>query len=225
VAFELESSPGSRRYAEVVVMKLRLPLALAVALVVHAVPVLASEGNGLTVKGDEFQWPRWQGRLSMSSASPASTRTFGPANPGLSGLTLMGDYYLTGSLLGAKRAGGLRATSGVVIGPRSLAAANLGAGSAGNGFNVDRRVTGQATNVLPGDSSVDAPTLPYVGIGYTGLSPRGGWSFNADVGVVSLSPGNAAKLGRFFGGGQSLDDAVRDMRWSPVLQLGVSYSF
>jgi hypothetical protein len=90
---------------------------------------------------------------------------------------------------------------------------------------VNRRVTGQATNVLPGDSSVDAPTLPYVGIGYTGLSPRGGWSFNADVGVVSLSPGNAAKLGRFFGGGQSLDDAVRDMRWSPVLQLGVSYSF
>ena len=206
-------------------MKLRLPIALALALAGHSIPVFAGEANGLTVNEEEFQWPRWQGRLSMSSASPAWTRTLGSTNPGLSGLTLMGDYYLTGSLLGAKRVGGFRATSGVVIGPRSLAAANLGAGSSGNGFNVDRRLTGQPSNVLPGDSSVDAPTLPYVGIGYTGLSPRGGWSFNADVGVVSLSPGNAVKVGRFFGGGQSLDDAVRDMRWSPVLQLGVSYSF
>jgi len=207
------------------VINFRLPIALAIALAGHVSPLHANEGNGLTVKSDEFQWPRWQGRLSMSSASPAWTRTFGPANPGISGLTLMSDYYLTGSLLGAKRAGGFRATSGVVIGPRSLAAANLGAGSSGYGFNVDRRTTGQVTNVLPGDSSVDAPTLPYVGIGYTGLSPRGGWSFNADLGVVSLSPGNAVKLGRFFGNGQSLDDTVRDMRWSPIVQLGVSYSF
>lgn len=206
-------------------LKLCFPMAFAIALAGHSLSVHANEGNGLTVKGDDFQWPRWQGRLSMSSASPAWTRTFGPANPGVSGLTLMGDYYLTGSLLGAQRAGGFRATSGVVIGPRSLAAANLGAGSSGGGFNVDRRTTGQTTSVLPGDSSVDAPTLPYLGIGYTGLSPRGGWSFNADLGVVSLNPGNAVKLGRWLGGGQSLDDMVRDMRWSPVVQLGVSYSF
>jgi len=206
-------------------MKLRFPIGLAIALIGHSIVVHANEGNGLTVKGDEFQWPRWQGRLSMSSASPAWTRTFGPTTPGLSGLTLMGDYYLTDSLLGPKRAGGFRATSGVVVGPRSVAAANLGAGSSGSGFNVDRRITGQATTALPGDQAVDTPTLPYLGIGYTGLSPRGGWSFNADLGLVSLSPGNAVKLGRFLGGGQSLDDTVRDMRWSPVMQLGVSYSF
>jgi len=207
-------------------MKLRFSIGLAVALAGHPFLSQATEGSGLTVKGDEFQWPRWQGRLSMPSASPAATRTFGPADPGLSGLTLMGDYYLTGSLLGAKRAGGFRATSGVVVGPRSLTAANLGAGSGGNGFNVDRRSTSAPlTAVLPGDQSVDAPTLPYLGVGYTGLSPRGGWSFNADLGVVSLSPGNAVKFGRFLGGGQSLDDTVRDMRWSPVVQLGVSYSF
>jgi len=81
------------------------------------------------------------------------------------------------------------------------------------------------TGVLPGDQAVDSPTLPYLGVGYTGLSPRGGWSFNADLGLVSLSPGNAVKLGRFLGGGQGLDETVRDMRWSPVMQLGVSYSF
>jgi len=207
-------------------MKLRFSVCLAIALAGHPLLTHATEGSGLTVNGDDLQWPRWQGRLSMSSASPATTRTFGAANPGLSGLSLMGDYYLTGSLLGAKRAGGFRATSGVVVGPRSLAAANLGAGSGGNGFNVDRRVTpAPLTAVLPGDQAVDAPTLPYLGVGYTGLSPRGGWSFNADLGLVSLSPGNAVKFGRFLGGGQSLDDTVRDMRWSPVVQLGVSYSF
>jgi hypothetical protein len=207
-------------------MKLRFSIGLAIALAGAPFLTHATEGNGLTVKGDDFQWPRWQGRLSMSTASTATTRTFGPANPGLSGLTLMGDYYLTGSLLGTKRAGGFRATSGVVVGPRALAAANLGAGSGGNGFNVDRRSTSASmTGVLPGDQAVDSPTLPYLGVGYTGLSPRGGWSFNADLGLVSLSPGNAVKLGRFLGGGQGLDDTVRDMRWSPVMQLGVSYSF
>ena len=206
-------------------MNLRFLIGLAIALVGHSIHVHANDGNGLTVRADEFQWPRLQGRLSLSSASPAWTRTFGAATPGVSGLTLMGDYYLTGSLLGAKRAGGFRATSGVVVGPRSAAAANLGAGSSGSGFNVDRRTTGQAITALPGDQAVDTPTLPYLGIGYTGLSPRGGWSFNADLGLVSLSPGNAVNIGRFLGGGQSLDDTVRDMRWSPVVQLGVSYSF
>ena len=43
--------------------------------------------------------------------------------------------------------------------------------------------------------------------------------------MVSLSPGTAVKLGKVFTGNQALDDTVRDMRWSPVLQLGVSYSF
>src|SRR5687768_11148629 len=134
-----DAPPGFRRHEEVVVMKLRYSIGLAIALAGHPFFAQAIEGSGLTVRGEEFQWPRWQGRLSMNSASPATTRTFGPANSGLSSLSLMGDYYLTGSLIGNKRAGGFRATSGVVVGPRSRAAANLGAGSGGNGFNVDRR--------------------------------------------------------------------------------------
>jgi hypothetical protein len=38
---------------------------------------------------------------------------------------------------------------------------------------------------------------------------------------MALNPGSGLRLGR----GQSLDDVVRDMRLTPVLQLGVSYSF
>ena len=75
------------------------------------------------------------------------------------------------------------------------------------------------------DLSTDSPSLPYFGLGYTGLSPSGGWSFSTDLGLVSLRPGGAIKLGRVFTGAQNLDDTLRDMHWSPMLQLGVSYSF
>jgi hypothetical protein len=68
-------------------------------------------------------------------------------------------------------------------------------------------------------------TLPYIGVGYSSLAARSGWSFSADLGVVSQSPGNVVRFGRVFGGSQSLDDVIRDMRLAPVVQLGVSYSF
>ena len=184
-------------------------------------------GNGLSVNADDLNWPRWQGRISLatlpdrSSLPPLSDS----ARPGLGSLSLMGDYYVTRSLLGPKQAGGFRATSGVMIGPRSLARAGPVPGLLqGGSVRVDRRLFGPTAS-LPGDAATDMPTLPYVGVGYTGLSPRGGWSFSADLGVVSLSPSSAVKFGRVFTGAQSLDDTVRDMRWSPMLQLGVSYSF
>ena len=47
----------------------------------------------------------------------------------------------------------------------------------------------------------------------------------ADVGVMALNPGSAVKLGRVVGGNQSLDDVLREMRLSPLVQVGVSYSF
>jgi len=73
------------------------------------------------------------------------------------------------------------------------------------------------TNDVAGDNA----TLPYLGIGYTGLSPRNGWGFSADLGLVAKNPGNALRAG----GGQSLDEMIRDMRMTPLLQLGVSYAF
>lgn len=182
--------------------------------------VHAADGNGLTVSPDDLYWPRLQTRVSV--LVPASRATPGAAlNPApAASLGLMGDYYMTGSLLGPRRAGGFRATSGVVIGPRTQA---LTLGSAGAG--ADRRVFGPSPAILPGDAASDTATVPYLGVGYTGLSTRGGWSFSADLGMMSLAPSGVVKLGRVFSGSQSLDDTLRDMRWSPVLQLGVSYSF
>ncbi len=181
----------------------------------------ASDGNGLTVSSDDLYWPRWQTRVSV--LVPAARATPGIAvNQAMPpSLGLMSDYYMTGSLLGSRRAGGFRATSGVVIGPRAQAV-TLGVPG---GLGAERRVFGLSPAVLPGDATTDTATLPYLGVGYTGISARGGWSFSADLGMMSLTPSGVVKLGRVFNGSQSLDDTLRDMRWSPVLQVGVSYSF
>ena len=48
--------------------------------------------------------------------------------------------------------------------------------------------------------------------------------FSADVGLMSLSPGNIGRFGRVVNGSQNFDDAVRDLRLSPVLQFGFTYA-
>ena len=93
-------------------------------------------------------------------------------------------------------------------------------------FSVDRRsVGGLQLPGLPDTSPDSSGAVPYLGVGYTGLSGKAGWGFSADLGVMALNPGSAANLGRVFGNVQNLDDVLRDMRLSPLVQVGVSYSF
>jgi hypothetical protein len=173
----------------------------------------AQASDGFTATSEQLQWARWQGRMSLGTE---------PAGLKLNTVSLMGDYYFTGSLLGSRRAGGFRATSGLLLGPRTQSWLGQPGLSAGNSFSIATQAFGQPA-ALPaaGDSPADNATLPYLGLGYTGLSLRGGWSFNADLGLVARSPGNVVKFGR----SQSLDDSVRELRLSPLLQFGVSYSF
>jgi len=157
-------------------------------------------------------WSQFQGRLSLGTASPSlrvDAPGFDTSSLKLSSLSLMADYYLIGTPAQAGLGGGLRATSGVLFGSRSAPWSSPGGGGA---FSVDRRSLG-----APADPAGDAGTVPYLGIGYTGLSVKGGWGFSADLGVT------AGRFGRNLG--QSLDDQVRELRLAPVLQLGVSYSF
>jgi hypothetical protein len=173
----------------------------------------ANDGAGITPSAEQLQWARWQGRMSVG-AEPAGLK--------LNTVSLMGDYYFTGSLLGSRRAGGFRATSGLLLGPRSQSWLGQPGLNAGSSFSIATQVFGQAATLpAAGESPSDNATLPYLGLGYTGLSPSGGWSFNADLGLVARSPGNVVKFGR----SQSLDDTLRELRLSPLLQFGVSYSF
>lgn len=173
----------------------------------------ASEGSGITPSAEQLPWARWQGRMSIGAEQ---------AGLKLNTVSLMGDYYFTGSLLGTRRSGGFRATSGLLLGPRTQSWLGQPGLNAGRSFSIATQVFGQ-TGTLPaaGETPGDNATLPYLGLGYTGLSLRGGWSFNADLGLVARSPGNVVKFGR----NQSLDDSVRELRLSPLLQFGVSYSF
>jgi hypothetical protein len=145
-------------------------------------------------------------------------------------LSVLGDYYFSNrwasrAVLGASGDGlngGFRATSGLLLGQRSGAYPLLNLANPTRNFNVDLRTAYVPSNE---PAPVEASAVPYVGVGYTGMSSKGGWGFSADVGVMALKPGSAVKLGRVMGGGQSLDDVLREMRVSPMLQLGVSYSF
>lgn len=190
-----------------------------------------AEGDGLTTDAERVPWARFQGRLSYAATTPVvrngSTSVDGTGLR-VSGLSLMGDVYF-GAASGRDKtaAGGFRATSGVLVGPRGTLWGTPTLTPTSGLLNVDRRLFGSSAGSLAyaSDPNNDSGTVPYIGIGYSSPAARSGWSFSADLGMVSLSPGNVVRLGRVFGGGQSLDDVVRDMRLTPVLQLGASYSF
>lgn len=179
----------------------------------------AASGEGLTPDVDSIGWSRWQGRISLVTAAPAWRADLASGdNSGLSfgSARLLGDYYFSSRDLRTGTAGGFRATSGLLVGSR-LTPWSPTLGASGTGISVERRVLAA--------SAVDNGTVPYVGLGWSGASLRSGWAFSADLGVMSLNPGGAVKFGRVLGNLQNLDDVLRDMRLSPMLQLGVSYSF
>ena len=180
----------------------------------------AAQAQGLSVPDS---WSAWHGKVAVGPAPTANRTALLDTNPSFS---LTGDYYFTRSLLGAGTAGGFRASSGLIVGPRSQfwsGQTGLGTGSA---LAVGSRPFGVAANVpYLRDPSLETATSTYLGLGYTGLSARGGWSFSADLGVLAQSPGVAGRVGRVFGAGQNLDDVVRDLRLAPMLQMGVSYAF
>ena len=210
---------------------MRLALKSVVLFVVAAAASAASAagGEGLMAPSDELTWARWQGRVSLGTVAPAWRANLSDAQPSglrINTVSVSGDYYLSGAWLAQPSQGGLRATSGLIVGPRSLAMLGQPSlGAQGSGFSVERRVLAVAVQPSLREAGADLASIPYLGLGYTGLSARGKWSFSADLGWVALSPGNVGRLGRVVGGSQSLDDVLRDLRLAPVFQMGVSYSF
>lgn len=111
--------------------------------------------------------------------------------------------------------------------PRTLVAARLysdyylGAprlGDTGGARLTSGLLLGGRSRPLAAEAPEALQAWPYVGVGYTGASARHGWGFNADLGLAAQNPG-ALRLG------QRLDDAVRELRLQPLLQVEVSYRF
>ncbi|MEP7102395.1 MAG: hypothetical protein ABI781_17930 [Burkholderiales bacterium] len=170
-------------------------------------------------------WARWQGRLSLGSTSTPWRLGADSPVPKFSSASLMGDYYFGRSLASPALLGGFRATTGLMVGPRSMFSAGQPSLTTGNPFSVGSRTFGQAVAPYTSDPAGDAGTATYLGVGYTGLAVRSGWSFSADLGLLAQGAGAAARWGRSLNNSQSLDDAIRQMRMTPLLQLGASYSF
>ncbi len=190
------------------------------AVLVAALPLSArsDQGDGLVLSADSLPWSRWQARLAVSQPAPPWRAAFGDnTQQGLKprSLSLMGDYLFRRSLADDGSASVLRATSGLVVGPRST----LWAGQPGGALGAP-----SLASSLLGDTRDEQSALPYLGIGYSGLAGRGGWSFSADFGLMAIGAGNSVRLGR-AGGSQGLDDLVRELRLTPVLQVGASYAF
>ena len=203
------------------VLGLLLPTGAALA---QSGVLLAQAGSGL--RTDDAAWSRWQGRLGIATPSDPQERFDRSSAP--TSFSLFGDYYFLqqGAAEAGRYGGGFRATGGLLVGPRRLAWSGPGdsATALGAGFSAQRR-SFSLWNPLPGDGSeAGSGSVPYLGVGYTGLkslkATGGGWGFSADVGVMALQPRSAVRLGQ-----QGMSDAVKDLQLSPMLQLGVSYSF
>lgn len=173
-------------------------------------------------------WPQWQGRVSIGTTATtglaASTSAETAGGLKVQRGSLLGDYYFARNVEPTGRSSGFRATSGLMFGPRDqFGSAPPVMPALGGAFSAQRRHWGLT---MPGTSAgaADVATAPYLGIGYSEVSPKGGWGFSADFGLMAR---NAApvKFGQAPAGAQSLDDVIRDMRLSPLLQVGVSYSF
>ena len=180
-----------------IVMHVRTALA-SIACLVLAVQVEAADG--LAVPDAQIVWPQWQARIAVDTPLLIPVSLTAAASPtastGLFSSRLLGDFYFDAPGLQLPASvGGLRATSGLISGLRSTV------------------------------QTVSTETLPYLGLGYTGLSLKGGWGITADLGLALENPSSAARAGRALFGNQGFDQALREVRLSPVLQVGVSYAF
>jgi hypothetical protein len=163
----------------------------------------AYAGEGSSDQSHVQAWEGLKARLAVGTAVPARSELgFGDAEQQkVNSVSLMGDYYLKRGWLGTS--GGFRATSGVLLGARSSVWSSPSL--------LERRTGGEGG---------DAGTQPYLGLGYTGWSSKGGWGLSADVGLMGLPRGASSRAGS-----SSLDDTVRELRFAPLVQLGLSYSF
>jgi hypothetical protein len=181
---------------------------------------VAADGRGLVVDPERLSWLSLQARLQLSTESLApSLGSFDSATLRPRSAALFGDYYVSRPLFGST--GGMRLTSGVITGPRG-AVFGPGQATTPGPFGVSSASRGVGPSFADANGE-GTQTLPYLGIGYSGSSLRGGFSFSADLGLTAQNGGNQRLVRSMMS--QTLDDTLRELRFTPVLQLGVSYRF
>jgi hypothetical protein len=201
------------------------PLLLRLAVVLAGSVCMAGAAwaqQGLQLKPNPHAFTSWQARLQVSQSQDDEGLSFDARRGSrLLSANLLADYYLTGSGLGSGTRGGLRATGGLMLGPMSLLQSSSGV-ALGRGATLTPSLSAgsRSLSLLTGPEREPNLSLSYVGVGYTSYSLRGGWGFSADVGVVG---GGAAGLR--LGNSAPQSELSSDLRYKPIVQFGVSYSF
>jgi hypothetical protein len=178
-----------------------------------------AQGQGLVLEGTQVLGPRLQARVGVNTSLAADGSSVSWQQQ--AGVVL-GDYYFSRARLGEGQvSSGFRATSGVLLGQRSLA---LSTPALAHGAIIGLTTLRQPRLAMPGLEVAAEPwaAVPYVGVGWSGLSAKGGWGVSADLGVAGRSYGSG---GLRVTGSQSLDDLLRELRLTPMVQVGVSYAF
>lgn len=158
-------------------------------------PLAVHAADGLQPPDSALLWPQWQARLTVSSTALTPVFLLERTERDAA---LVGNYYFQNA--------GLRlpAAWDAVGGLRATSGV----------LTAQRYQSGTTTGLA---------TWPYMGLGYSGQALKGGWGFSADLGLALNAGGT--RLGRAVFGAESLDTAVRELRLSPVMQVGVRYAF
>ncbi|RZS47420.1 hypothetical protein [Sphaerotilus mobilis] len=161
---------------------------------------LRAEPGSLRIDGQG-----WVARLDLGPVD----RDRLPSRSGRVSWQLLGDYYF----------GALRPSPG----PRSGSSVGMDSGLRATGGLIGLSPRSQIQMQWQAPAR-EAGTLPYLGLGYTLGLDRTGWGVKADLGLLGTRDGSEGlRLNR---SGASMEDAsVGDLRWLPMLQVGVSYAF
>jgi hypothetical protein len=201
---------------------MRIPRCLLILPLLCATGLAVAEG-GLRVERLGGYWSATQTRLQVNAVvldTPAPLAGWAGMAP--MALSVGSDYYFSKQLLDdlAPRSG-FRASSALLIRQPGVSLSELTWSA-----RAIHRPAGSGTALGPYDPAAPGlSAMPYLGLGYSEHSLKTGWGFWADIGLVVQSPGQALGVGRVFLGGQSAEELVRELRLSPMLQLGVNYSF
>lgn len=189
--------------------RLRLTLCTLAACAAVMAPAASRAAEGDLSQGG-LNW-RAQLRLGAPAASLGQAGLSGAAGRyALPTGMLLGDYYFARTRWTWSQ--GLRASGGLYL--------------AGNVTLAELSLPTQVQpfSLRPWAPESAAPdTRPYLGLGYSrqgsASSAWARWGISADLGWV------ASRGSTGLGARRTLDDAVREIRFSPVLQLGVRYGF
>jgi hypothetical protein len=192
---------------------------------------LGMAAEGLQLPAAEAVWPHWQARITLQTASAAplpaklsSGLIVGPRGDGnattrlLQSASVIGDYYFA-----TPSFGNFRASGGLLMGASNSTPLTGSFAPSRLGVALNNNLGSPAPGSKPGPDSTSPAT--YLGLGFSAAAWHSHLAFSADVGLLAERPGGALSAGRALLGNQGAENALRELRLSPLFQLGVRYSF